>query len=338
MSAATSKDVARLAGVSQSTVSYVMSGKRPISEETRRAVEEAIAQLAYQPHAGARALAGSRTQVIAVTVPFGPAIDTGGLMTFTEELAITARTRDYDILLVSADEGPDGLRRLAGRKLCDAVVLMQVAVNDHRLPVARALGIPVVLIGVPQDPGGLHCVDFDFAAGAAAFVDDVADRGHRHLAVMGWSPVQVREDPNYAHRFRVGLQSAAARRAVHVSWHLVADGPAGADEAVGAALSAAPVVPSFVLPRAQRLTDVLAALHSRDLRPGVDVDVLALCTDAEAEAHPVPVSHVSPQRREVCRLAMSTLFRMLDRAPATGPAVQLVPPVLTHRATTAPPG
>src|SRR3954452_21456189 len=49
----TSKDVARLAGVSQSTVSYVMTGKRPISESTRQRVLAAIEELTYEPNQGA---------------------------------------------------------------------------------------------------------------------------------------------------------------------------------------------------------------------------------------------------------------------------------------------
>src|SRR6478735_8941173 len=73
----TSKDVARLAGVSQSTVSYVMSGNRPISEGTRRRVLEAIEALTYQPNAGARALASQRTRVIGLMVVpvHGPGMD-----------------------------------------------------------------------------------------------------------------------------------------------------------------------------------------------------------------------------------------------------------------------
>ena len=66
----TSRDVARLAGVPQSTVSYVMSGRRSISPETRRRVEEAIETLGFQPNAGARALASQRSQVIGLVVPF----------------------------------------------------------------------------------------------------------------------------------------------------------------------------------------------------------------------------------------------------------------------------
>ena len=68
----TSKDVAEAAGVAQSTVSYVLSGKRPISEKTRKKVEAAIEQLTYQPNAGARALASRKTRVIGLVIPFIP--------------------------------------------------------------------------------------------------------------------------------------------------------------------------------------------------------------------------------------------------------------------------
>ena len=54
-------DVASRAGVSRSTVSYVLSGKRSISAETRRRIEDAIRELGFTPNAGARALAQGRT-------------------------------------------------------------------------------------------------------------------------------------------------------------------------------------------------------------------------------------------------------------------------------------
>jgi DNA-binding LacI/PurR family transcriptional regulator len=52
-------DVARRAGVSASTVSYVISGKRSISDTTRERVARAVTELGYHPHAGARALASN---------------------------------------------------------------------------------------------------------------------------------------------------------------------------------------------------------------------------------------------------------------------------------------
>ena len=66
---ATMVDIAERAGVALSTVSYVLSGKRSVSEETKQRVMRAIAELDYQPHAFARALASKRTKTIALLFP-----------------------------------------------------------------------------------------------------------------------------------------------------------------------------------------------------------------------------------------------------------------------------
>src|SRR6202000_2789229 len=144
VTAATSQDVARAAGVSQSTVSYVLTANRPIWGKTRDRVLPAIEQLRYQPHAGARALAGRRTNVIGLVVPFRTA-EPSGCMPFIQPIAEVPRSRDHDVLLITADEGSAGLKRLAGRALCDGIVLMAVEAGDERVPVA----------GAPEAPGGL---------------------------------------------------------------------------------------------------------------------------------------------------------------------------------------
>ena len=67
---ATIGDVARVAGVSRSTVSYALSGKRSISRETRERIDEAIRHLGFTVNAGARALATSETMVIGLMLEF----------------------------------------------------------------------------------------------------------------------------------------------------------------------------------------------------------------------------------------------------------------------------
>ncbi len=56
----TMRDVAKEAGVTSAAVSYALSGKRPISEETRRRVEQAIERLGYTPNMAARTLGSAR--------------------------------------------------------------------------------------------------------------------------------------------------------------------------------------------------------------------------------------------------------------------------------------
>ena len=79
-------DVAKAAGVSTSTVSYVLSGKRTISEETREQVLAAIRKLDYSPHSGARSLASSRSNVLGLMVPLRADVNVSVIMQFVTGL------------------------------------------------------------------------------------------------------------------------------------------------------------------------------------------------------------------------------------------------------------
>ena len=74
--------------------------------------------------------------MIGLVVPFHPGSDSAGLLPFIETIASSARARGHEVLLVTADEGSAGLRRLAGRSLCDAIVMMDIEAYDDRIPVA----------------------------------------------------------------------------------------------------------------------------------------------------------------------------------------------------------
>jgi DNA-binding LacI/PurR family transcriptional regulator len=234
----TSRDVARVAGVSQSTVSYVMSGRRSISAATRRRVEAAIEELTYHPNAGARALASQRTQVIGLVVPFTPGADTTGLLPFIETIASCARAADHDVLLVTADEGSAGLKRLAGRSLCDAIVMMDIETDDARIPVAATLSVPVILIGVPGDNAGLHCVDLDFPLAGRMAVEELAALGHRRVVLVGHPAEVVERGVNFVGRFQRGAADAASAHGVALEVVApVAPGRDGAEAAVEQALA-----------------------------------------------------------------------------------------------------
>ncbi|MDS2173266.1 LacI family DNA-binding transcriptional regulator [Nesterenkonia sp. CL21] len=327
----TSKDVARLAGVSQSTVSYVMSGKRSISAETLRRVEEAMAALNYQPHAGARALAGSRTNTIAIVMPFASAYDAGQLMAFVEEFVLAARVHDYDVLLVTAEEGIEGLRRITGGRQCDAAVVMQVTAQDQRADLARTLDFPVIFIGVPEDTTGLACVDFDFEAAGRLLVEELADLGNTRLSVLGWGADSVDRDYNYIGRFARGVTGAAEAHRLPVDWHL-----APAADGFAAVLDAGlhPDGGRTGIIMTAGLSGGMRALALRGLVPGRDADVVALCTEAEAEEQVVPLTAVSTQPRDVSRMVAERLFALIDAGRPAQEGVDIVPATLVRRAST----
>ncbi|GAA0262864.1 LacI family DNA-binding transcriptional regulator [Cryptosporangium japonicum] len=336
MSTFTSKDVARLAGVSQSTVSYVMSGKRPISDETRRRVLDAIDRLTYEPNAGARALASQRTTVVGLVVPFGVGVDTTGLLPFIETIAGVARTRDHDVLLVTADEGSAGIRRLAGRSLCDAIILMDLQTVDDRLAVAANVRTPVILIGVPADPHGMHCVDLDFAEAARLAVGELAATGHDRLALIGHPADIVHRDLNYVRRFADAARAAADAHGLPLE--VIAPVEWGREAARGAAARLAAIEArrlGVVVPASNTVQPLLHALNARGLVPGRDLSVIGLLTDAAAAEAEPPVTNVSLEPRDVSRRAMETLFRLLEDRTAP-PRIDLITPKLTRRQTVLP--
>jgi DNA-binding LacI/PurR family transcriptional regulator len=163
-------DVARHAGVSPSTVSYALSGKRPISEATRQRIHASIRELGYRPHAGARALAGSRTRVLALMTPLREGDDIPGAMRFAAHVVTAARRHDHDVLLLTQEEGEEGLRRIADSAMADGIILVHprhpdtpthppaaAPYADHPpapgpytlLPLLRTLALPWVLTSVP---------------------------------------------------------------------------------------------------------------------------------------------------------------------------------------------
>ena len=331
----TSKDVAQAAGVAQSTVSYVLSGKRPISEKTRKKVEDAIAQLTYQPNAGARALASRKTRVIGLVIPFIPELHMASIMEFVSVIANTARLYDHDILLVTEDEGAPGLQRVVGQQICDGLILMQVEGDDERLPVVRSLHVPVVLIGIPHDPSGLVCIDADFEMAGEQCVQDLAAAGHTVISVLGWQPEVEDRHVNYVERFMSGTDAAAESLGVKVL-HL----PGGTDrdviaDSVDKALAETTGVPAFIAPDGT-VQDVLRrTLSSRGLTPGKDVSVIGSASPTLAELQPIPLSTIDLRPAEVSRRAVKIICELLE-ANTHGPteSLELVPTVITHRSST----
>jgi DNA-binding LacI/PurR family transcriptional regulator len=339
MPAFTSKDVARVAGVSQSTVSYVMSGKRPISQRTRERVLAAMEQLTYQPHAGARALAGRRTKVVGLVAPFDVTVGMAGLLPFIETIAVSVRARDHEVLLVTADEGSAGLRRLAGRALCDAIVMMDILAQDERVPVAASLPIPVVLVGVPDDPSGLFCVDLDFEAAARMAIDELAGTGHEEVIVVGFPSLMVQRGINYIGRFLRAARNQAEARALPLTvLEPLESGGVAAAQAIERILATGDRRRlGLLVPHSPVIGSLLHALRERDIVPGRDISFIGLSTDHQAEHSHPPYTNLSEEPRDVSRRAVETLFWLLDPTPGIDhPAIDLVAPRLVRRGTVMP--
>ncbi len=329
------EDVARHAGVAPSTVSYVLSGKRSITKETRERVLASIETLGYQPHAGARALASNRSNVVALVVPLRTGIHVPVIMQFATSVVTAAREHDHDVLLLTQNEGEAGLRRVAGTAMVDAIIVMDVELHDPRIPVLKNLGRPAVLIGFPQDAAGLTCIDLDFTAAGAACVDHLAELGHRTVALVGSPPEVYERETGFATRTTRGFTEAAARHGMTASVHPCEATHAGARKVAADLLTDHPDLTAVVVHNEPVVGPLLAAFREagRDV-PG-DLSVVAICPDELAEYTMPALTSVAIPADEVGRQAVALLMSKLDGRQV--PDATLLPPRLTQRASSSTP-
>ncbi|RKN06694.1 LacI family DNA-binding transcriptional regulator [Streptomyces radicis] len=330
-------EVARHAGVSASTVSYVLSGKRTISAPTRERVERSIRELGYHPNAGARALASSRSNIIALMMPLRTDMYVPVMMEIAIAVATTARERGHDVLLLTGHEGPEAVRRVVGSGLADAMILMDVELEDRRLPLVREAPRPAVLIGLPADTGELTCVDLDFTATGRLCVDHLAGLGHRDVAVVGEAAAVYERRTGFAERTLQGVRERATELGARVL-HRPCE---GSYESVAGTLARVfderPSTSAVIVQNEAAIGPLLGLLRQQGRAVPEDISVVAVCPEQVATSQSVALTSVAIPAQEMGRRAVELVMAKLDGAGGAVPArVELLPPRLTTRASTGP--
>ncbi|WP_199041001.1 LacI family DNA-binding transcriptional regulator [Glycomyces salinus] len=222
---ATIGDVAREAGVSRSTVSSVLTGRKYVSPETTAKVEAAVAKLQFSVNAGARALATSRTMMLGVVVRFHDAEFSPALAAYLMALTDAARELGYSVVLLTELDGTEAVRRAISGRQVDGFILLNVVEDDPRLEPIWQARYPAVLVGMPRDTRGVDAVDLDFASGAALLVDHLADAGHREALFVRWPEELYAAGSTYATRFARAAEERADRRGLRLAPIAVPVGP-----------------------------------------------------------------------------------------------------------------
>ncbi|WP_395570478.1 LacI family DNA-binding transcriptional regulator [Streptomyces sp. BK79] len=182
----TSGDVARVAGVSRATVSYVLNNTEGgrVSEATRERVREAARQLGYVPHAVARALRAGRSGIVLLTAP---AVTVGPLFAqaYAQLQQALAELGHTAVLY-----GPTGARGAeAGRRWAelrpDAVLsLMDDSMDEDAVAVLHKAGVEVVLSAGPVPVPGAHALVTDEEQVGFRAAEHLLAAGRRTLGVI----------------------------------------------------------------------------------------------------------------------------------------------------------
>ncbi|MFJ3229566.1 LacI family DNA-binding transcriptional regulator [Streptomyces sp. NPDC086787] len=188
----TLEQVAARAGVGRGTVSRVINGSPRVSEETRAAVEAAVAELGYVPNTAARALAANRTDSIALVVP-EPETRFFAEPYFSDMLrGVGAGLADTEMQLLLTFAGSDRERRRLAQYLAahrvDGVLLVSVHADDPLPDLLAQLEIPAVISGPRSAAETLTSVDSDNYGGGRSAVEHLLARGRHRIAHITGRP------------------------------------------------------------------------------------------------------------------------------------------------------
>lgn len=330
-------DVARLANVAASTVSYALNGTRPVSEKTIKRIEQAMQELGYRPNALARGLASRRTRNLGLIFP---TLERGlGIteMEFVTSAAETASENGYHLVLWSTQvEDIETLSRLTQQGLVDGVIVMEVRLSDARVDMLREAGIPFCMIGRTAAAGTDSYVDIDFEQTTRDAVAHLVDLGHTTIAFINHSRTSYECGYGPSVRAADSFASAAAESGVTHLTRFCEDSPAAGTEVTLELIAHSPELTGLIVMNERASAGVLAAVNQLGCRVPDDYSVVSVASSTRvADMTFPPLTAFSPPSVELGRLGVQVLIDRLSDKP--GPLVQeLLPCTPAVRGSTGP--
>jgi DNA-binding LacI/PurR family transcriptional regulator len=333
------RDIAAMAGVSQSTVSRVLNDaptRVPIAPETRERVILAARELGYRPNPLARGLRGASTMLLGavvrdITDPFFAGA--------VEALSVEAVAHGYNVVLGQAHGRADealALTTVLETRHCDAIILLGDVQNQPRLLAdLKDSVVPVVALWQGTSPLDVPTVDVDNAAGVRAGLEHLAALGHTRVAFVSGRPLgDIRER-------RAAFEAAMRERFGGVRSDYVREvqnTPAGGEEALHDLIALDEPPTAIVTSTDTLAVGVLHAAYMTGRSVPADLSVVGF-DDILLASHTIPaLTTLRMPIREIVRAGVEMAIDAARNGRPTGePRVEIVAPSLIIRQSTAPP-
>lgn len=186
----TIKDVAREAGVSIATVSYVLNNTKPVSAEIRKRVLEAAQRLGYRPSSIARSLQARQAYMVGYSWRPMPRGQTNIILDlFLQSMAEVAARHGYHILAYptsSVTQEVAAYRELVETQRVDGFILSNTISNDPRIRFLMDVNFPFVSFGRSNPEWDFPWVDVDGTAGMRRLMAHLISLGHTRVACLAW--------------------------------------------------------------------------------------------------------------------------------------------------------
>src|SRR4051812_48409566 len=329
-------EIARRAGVSRSTVSYALSGKRPVTEETKQRIQAVIDEIGYRPNAAARALKEGRTRTLGLVIPPASLRLTDMQLGFVASVVEAAAHADLDVLLSPSGGDHDrSFERLISGRRVDGVILMEIRLEDERVTRPQQAGLPFVTIGHTAHPHGTCWVDVDYATLVARCVHHLADLGHRRVALINRSAELVAAGYGPAHRAQRGFATAVADRGMDGTDFCCADEPGAGETCIEEILASRPEMTAVATINEAALPGVQRGLERAGRVVPRDFSVVGVAARHWAEDFRPPLTAADVPALEMGAHAVELLVERIAAPEVPTPHVLLAPPI-SLRASTGP--
>jgi LacI family transcriptional regulator, galactose operon repressor len=331
----TSADVAAMAHVSRTTVSFVLNERAGIKipEETRRRVLDAAATLDYHPNVVARQLARGASRTLGLVLRQSPEqVANDGLLAETlRGLAAAARAEDHRVLVETLPPGEGSYASLVRSGRTDGLIVSGPRYDDEELSELARDGFPVVIQG--SLPGlDVPSVDVDNEAGARLAVDHLLALGHRRIACITNAPLAY----TAASERLTGYREALAAAGIAEEWELLAEGAFDAQSGHRAmAEILARTTPDAIFVASDVVAiGAISGLREAGLSVPGDVSVVGFDAIPLAAYLDPPLTTISLPAHDLGQAAGRAILDRIAGRPVAGRT--LLPTELIVRASTAP--
>lgn len=311
----TSQQVAKQAGVSRTTVSFVLNNaplSENISEETRERVLNAARELGYVPDAAARTLASGQTRTLGLVLPDSHHLKVDAFIPqLLYSLTEVSNERGFRVIVEGLREsGGDPYRSLIHAKQIDGLVVLNPRLDDvdSSLPELVESDFPVVFVGSVDHPQEYKVTQNPLMEAA---VKRLIDLGHERIAHITYAPVTFQGALDRLEVYRCALREAG----LEVDDALVRQGNYSAQsgfEAMGSLLEGTAPFTALFAGNDTVALGAMAALHQAGLRIPEDVAVVGY-DDIPTAAYAVPpLTTVRTNPKEQGRRAGELLISLVQ--------------------------
>ncbi|WP_408008298.1 LacI family DNA-binding transcriptional regulator [Pseudalkalibacillus sp. A8] len=329
----TVNDIARVAKVSQTTVSRVLNNYPQIKESTRKRVLDAIDELKFTPDSVARSMVTNKTNTLGLIVgdisnPF-----------FAESAKIIigkAQKLNYDVI-VSNTNHEDGnldhsIRTLMSKRV-DGILISSVNRTSTIIKDLYGLNFPIVLFNSRVEDESSNYIVLDNKKGAMLAVDHLVDLGHKKIAFINGLPKYLTLFDRY-----VGYKAALKKRGIDYRQDYVYDGAFSYDkvyEFVIELLSRDDRPTSFFATSDQMALAVMDGAASKNIRIPEELSIVGFDNMSISSNRYIGLTTISQQKEEMSLTALEKLLLLINKRESVTLPIQItLEPELIVRNTT----